>query len=108
VPDMSEMKCAVCEQVKTKDELVEHNGVCTECQAAFDEIPDKPDEDSLSDPEMRGAINRYRQRQAYMKKYNQRPENIIKRREYMKSRAKRDRDLIRKAKELGVTLDEEA
>jgi len=41
-----------------------------------------------------------------MKKYNQRPDIIIKRREYMRGRNKRDRDLIRKAKQLGINLED--
>lgn len=110
-PEMRDMQCVVCEDFFTVEEISKNNGMCFTCFKALEEQLEHEErgsskEEDLSDPELRGALQRYRKRKAYMKRYNERPDVQAKRKQYMKERNQRDRDIIRKAKELGVLPDE--
>jgi hypothetical protein len=110
MPDMKDMQCVICERIKTIDEIAKFDGMCEECSEALKETDEAIEagarEDDLSDPEIRGAIKRFTARKEYMAKYNQRPDIIAKRKGYMKDRARRDKQLIEKAKRLGVFPNE--
>src|SRR5262245_11499552 len=103
MPNMSEMQCHICESIVSVEEISENDGMCRACNDAMKDIPETPTDET--DPEIRGAIQRYQARQSYMKKYNQRPDVQAARKAYMKGRQQRDRALIRRAKELRLIDD---
>jgi Xaa-Pro aminopeptidase len=106
VPDISELKCVICEKNLTQDEIAEHKEACTECEDALGEAADTFERGDAKEeditPEMQSAIKRHEARKAYMAKYNSRPGVKEARKKYMKERAARDRELIRKARQLGI------
>src|SRR5262245_8823260 len=109
MPDLDKMKCIVCEEVKTVDEIEAHEGMCISCHASLGSHADEKtveDGSDIVDPEIRDAVRRYVARKGYMKRYNEQERVRAKRKEYNASRAARDRYLVNKAKELGIIKDE--
>lgn len=109
MPNVSELKCTICEVLMTSKEIAERKTICNDCEASLSEANERleggnADEEEIT-PEMQSAIKRFATRNAYMKNYNDRPEVKAKRKQYMKDRAARDRALLKKAKELGITSD---
>jgi hypothetical protein len=97
------MQCVICEK-DAPEEQIEKAGMCKECEGTFsrteDALEGKPGDES--DPEIRKAIALYHKRREYMKKYNSKPDVAEKRREYMRNRQRRERELIKKARQLGL------
>ena len=90
------MNCALCEKEASSEELSEL-GICSSCQEELGDIKQR----KLT-PELQKVIEFYNKRREYMKKYNERPDVAGKRKAYMRERARHERMLIKKAKELGL------
>jgi len=94
------MKCTICEEIKTVEEISANDGMCKSCADILaDRNIDAGDE---SDPEVRDAVKRYLKRREYMAKYNARPDVREARKAYMDSRREKDAKLLKRAKELGL------
>jgi DNA-binding protein H-NS len=110
MPDVRDMKCIICEEVKTVEEISKFQGMCEDCSMALEETAETFEnesggrEEDLADAgqDIQGAVKRYNRRKEYMKEYNERPGVKAKRKAYMKAAAARDRAAIRKAKDLGL------
>jgi hypothetical protein len=107
MPDLSEMKCVICEEVKTKDELEANEGLCEVCSTEIGsaertiDTAESGDRDEVS-LELQSVVARAKKRRFYMSEYNAKPEVAAKRREYMKGRYEKEKALLQKAKEAGL------
>jgi hypothetical protein len=112
MPELNEMMCPICNELVGIDVIEANNGMCVTCNAAMKEIEEEEGrgaagEEMLSDPQMAQAIERYRKRKAYMKKYNAKPEVREARKAYSKERRQLDQRLIQRARELGIIKKED-
>jgi len=111
-PEMKDVTCILCEEVKDKNELERYDGMCFDCAQAMQEADEKVDArepsgdaEGADDPELRKTVDAYRKRQEYMKEYNSRPDIIERRKAYMKGRQEKIKMLLRKAKDAGLLED---
>jgi hypothetical protein len=86
--------------------------MCGECDDVLGEeaaergeviIGDEP----IADDDMAKAVEAYKRHQAYVKDYNAKPEVKAKRKEYMRKRNQRIKQILAKAKELGLMKENE-
>jgi hypothetical protein len=107
MPTLDEMKCVICEEIKPKDELVEHEGLCADCASAMEtaertvDTAENGDREEVS-LELQAVVTRAKKRKFYMSEYNSRPLVAAKRKEYMKGRYEKEKALLAKAKEAGL------
>jgi len=108
-PELSEMKCDICEEITNKDELDRYDGSCFNCHKALEDAGDILEKQAGSgeaveeaSPELLKAVAAALRRREYMREYNSRPDVKAARKQYMKGRAEREKMLLKQAREKGM------